>query len=299
MTKRIQRVVFTAGEQSFNLVLRQSWICFGTPLPLLFILNPEVKSDATNPVPVTIMKTNCLLVLGLVLSARLVAQQSTNPPAAEPPRVAVPLSKAALDKINSLTSLFDGKTLDGWQQHPPNSWIVKDGAMSSLGNARGCIYTKGEYGNFRLIFNMRHALAPNGKDHQPCFLIYCAVPAEGQKGLDTLNGIQFQAPNGGSWDYRVGKNNDGKGLFSRKPHPKFDNHEWFQVEILVNTNGTARMAVAQPPGTRAIEVLDFNDPTAGRKGPIAWQIHNSGLLEDYKDVRIEENPAQDKFITVE
>jgi hypothetical protein len=59
------------------------------------------------------------------------------------------------------------------------------------------------------------------------------------------------------------------------------------------------MAVAQPPGTKAYEVLAFTDPTAGKRGPIAWQMHNKGLFDEYKDVRIEENPKGDKLITVE
>ena len=63
--------------------------------------------------------------------------------------------------------------------------------------------------------------------------------------------------------------------------------------------GTARMAVAQPVGAKAYEVLDFKDPAAGKKGPIAWQMHNKGLFDEYKDVRIEENPKEDKLITVE
>ncbi|HEY1376229.1 MAG TPA: hypothetical protein VGF55_05520 [Gemmataceae bacterium] len=29
--------------------------------------------------------------------------------------------------------IFDGKTLDGWAQGPPDSWTVKDGAMASTG----------------------------------------------------------------------------------------------------------------------------------------------------------------------
>ena len=59
------------------------------------------------------------------------------------------------------------------------------------------------------------------------------------------------------------------------------------------------MAVAQPVGTKAHEVLDFKDPTAGKQGPIAWQMHNAGLFDEYKDVRIEENPNEDRLITIE
>jgi hypothetical protein len=77
-----------------------------------------------------------------------------------------------------------------------------------------------------------------------------------------------------------------------------DAHQWSRVEILVDaTTGTARMAVAQPVGSKAVEVLDFKDPTAGKTGPIAWQMHNKGLFDEYKDVTIEVNPAVNDLIT--
>jgi hypothetical protein len=63
------------------------------------------------------------------------------------------------------------------------------------------------------------------------------------------------------------------------------------------STGTARMAVAQPPGSKAVEILDFNDPTAGRIGPIALQIHNGGLFDEYKDITIEVNPSLNDLIT--
>jgi hypothetical protein len=125
------------------------------------------------------------------------------------------------------------------------------------------------------------------------------MPKAGQPALDALGGIQFQPPNGGSWDYRPGKNNGGNGLFTRLPHPKFDEHEWFQVELLVHADGSASMAVAQPVGTKAHEVLKFNDPTAGKHGPLAWQTHNKGLFDEYKDVRIEVDPVKDRLITLD
>lgn len=61
--------------------------------------------------------------------------------------------------------------------------------------------------------------------------------------------------------------------------------------------GTAGVAVAQPVGTKAYEVLVFKDPTAGKKGPIAWQMNSKGLCDEYEDVRSEVNPTEDKLIT--
>ena len=216
------------------------------------------------------------------------------------------MSKATLDKISAMTPLFDGKTLNGWKASVKGTntadiaqaWTVKNGAMASLGAGRGVLHTTHAYGNYRLIFTMRHLGGPPS-DHQACVLVFCTAPADGP-ALDALGGIQFQPPNGGSWDYRPGKNNSGKGLFTRLPHPKFDPHEWSQVELLVNADaGTARMAVAQPVGTRAYEVLAFNDPTAGKIGPIAWQMHNQGLFDEYTDVRLEVDPKENKLVTTE
>ena len=42
----------------------------------------------------------------------------------------------------------------------------------------------------------------------------------------------------------------------------------------------------------------FKDPSAGRAGPIAWQMHNSGLFDEYEDVVLEVNPNSDDLITV-
>jgi hypothetical protein len=227
----------------------------------------------------------------------LFAQTTANPAESESAKPAASLSQATLDRIGKMTPLFDGKTLDGWIT-TSNAWVVKDGAMASTGEGRGVIYTKGDYGNFRLIFTMRHVSGQ--PDHQACFLIFCTRPPDGGKGLDALGGIQFQPPNGGHWDYRPGHNNSGATEFTKLPHPKFDPHEWSQVEILVDAQkGTARMAVAQPVGTKAVEVIDFKDETAGKPGPIAWQMHNKGLFDEYKDVHIETDPKSDKLLTSE
>jgi hypothetical protein len=191
--------------------------------------------------------------------------------------------------------IFDGKSLDGWIQVPADSWKVKDGAMASTGAGRGVIYTKDDYTKYRLFFTMRHV---SGKpDHQACVLIFCTRPQEGKKGPDALGGIQFQVPNGGHWDYRPGHNNSGKG-FTSLPHPKFNPKEWSRAEMLVDaTTGTARMAVARPVGSKAVEVLRFKVPEAGKAGPIAWQMHNKGLFDEYKDVRVEVNPTTDELLT--
>ncbi len=175
-------------------------------------------------------------------------------------------------------------------------WVVKDGAMASTGAGRGVIYTAKDYSRFRLMFTMRHV--SGNPDHQACVLIFCSRPQSGEKPLDALGGIQFQVPNGGHWDYRPGMNNNGGQEFTSVTKTHFDVHEWSRVEILADAaRGIARMAVAQPLGSKAVEVLAFKDPAAGKVGPIAWQMHNAGLFDEYKDVTIELDPKDDDLIT--
>jgi len=176
-------------------------------------------------------------------------------------------------------------------------WVVRNGVMASTGAGRGVIYSAKDYGHFRLMFTMRHV--SGNPDHQACVLIFCSRPQPGEKPLDALGGIQFQLPNGGHWDYRPGMNNNGGQEFTSVTKSRFDVHDWSRVEILANAaRGTARMAVAQPPGNKAVEVLDFQDAAAGKVGPIAWQMHNAGLFDEFKDVTIESDPKDDGLITV-
>jgi hypothetical protein len=63
--------------------------------------------------------------------------------------------------------------------------------------------------------------------------------------------------------------------------------------------GTARMAVAQPPGSKAVEALDFRETTAGKVGPIALQMHNASLFDEYKNISIEVDPKEDRLVTTE
>ena len=175
-------------------------------------------------------------------------------------------------------------------------WVAEDGAIASTGVGRGVIYTANDYNRYRLMFTMRHV--KGSPDHPACVLIFCARPQADEAPLDALGGIQFDVPGGGHWDYRPGMNKDGGPEYTATSKTKFDPHSWSRIELLVDaTKGTARMAVAQPPGSKAEETLDFMDPTAGRVGPIALQMHNAGLFDEYKDMTIEVDPKDDRLIT--
>jgi hypothetical protein len=44
-------------------------------------------------------------------------------------------------------------------------------------------------------------------------------------------------------------------------------------------------------------ILQVKFSEAGKAGPIAWQMHNKGLFDEYNDVRVEVNPTNDDLIT--
>jgi 3-keto-disaccharide hydrolase len=179
----------------------------------------------------------------------------------------------------------------------PVAWVVKDGAIASTGIGRSVMYTANDYNRYRLMLTMRH-LSGN-PDHYACILLFCARPLADEKPMDALGGIQFGLPNGNHWDYRGGGSNLGDAFFTTVTKVQNDPRSWSQIELLVDApKGTVRMAVAQPPGGKAVEVLDFKDPIGGKAGPIALQMHNPGLFDEYKDLSIELDPKDDRLITV-
>jgi hypothetical protein len=243
----------------------------------------------------------CLAAIAGV--ARLDIAQNA-PPAIVPSDSAAPTSHPTpalkVPVPAGMTLLFDGTTLAGWRQIPPDQWIVKDGAMVSLGKGRGVIATEEQYGRYRVVFDIRHVSAEPNKDHPACVLFFGTYPAENEKPLDMLGAVQFMVPQGYHWDYRPGKNNSGKDFFISITTSKADPSQWSRVELLVNADsGTARLAVAQPPGAPAVEIARFKDPAAGKKGPFAIQMHNAGLVDEYANIAIEENPKADDLITVQ
>ena len=188
--------------------------------------------------------------------------------------------------------LFDGTSLSGWTQVPANSWSVVAGAMHSLGTARGFVYTNKTYGDFRFIFTSR--LVTDPANHLPCVLFFGNSPAK-----DALTAIQVQPPKGYMWDYRT------TGPTANKSPDMYETRYggapasitlWAQCEMLGNVAaGTMRFACCQQTGTtpcKATEIVLFKDPTAGMIAPLAFQVHNAGMIEEFKDVYIE-SPVAD------
>ena len=196
----------------------------------------------------------------------------------------------------NLVSMFNGTDLTGWTAAKPGQFTVKSHTIHSTGTGRGWLYySPTQVGSFRWIFNVRQVKG----NHAPTVLIWGTTDPI----RDALSAIQFQPPNGGHWDYRPGHNNGGGKLFTSLPHPKWDRKKWAQCEIIGNqATGVAKMACCPLPSgattCRGVPVLEFKDLTAARVGPLAIQIHNKGIQDEYRSLWFDPAPANpDAFIT--
>ena len=192
-------------------------------------------------------------------------------------------------------SLFDGKTLDGWQQDPAGSFVVKNGTIASTGKGAHA-WTKDDYGDFRMFLTVRQV----GNGHKPCTTLWGTRPAGG-KAARGLKGIQFQPPLGGSWDYRSNTDPKGKPQWVYpNPRPVLDVKKWHRCEIMARVSkGEFRAACCEIEGKdscKAVEVLHYTDPT-NKKGPFALMMHNDGLFDEYKDIYVDANPEGDELVS--
>jgi hypothetical protein len=94
------------------------------------------------------------------------------------------------------------------------------------------------------------------------------------------------------WDYHPGRRSPPR---QNLEHAKFDPHVWHTTEILARmATGEVRVAV------NGVEVLRYKDIDATRlkRGPIGLQIHAGVSQVQYKDVKIEVNPKEDRLVTL-
>jgi hypothetical protein len=234
------------------------------------------------------MKATCSVILAWAFSTSLFAQTTTTSnsvalPSAPPP--ALPASET----LKRMVPLFDGKTLHGWECDT-NVWSVRDGALHGTGKY-GQVFTKDDYANFRLLVTAR-VVTPEintGNGHLGV-LFWGDRPAAGTWG--TAGALQVQPPHGAMWDYRINKNVNPVRVV---PKQGLLYHDWHTSEILANLRtGAVRMAVD------GLEIIQYRhpNPVLLKKGPIGMQLHSAASVVEYRDIRIEEDPKEDKLITV-
>ena len=194
------------------------------------------------------------------------------------------------------TKIFNGQNFDGWEADA-STWSIVDGAMHGFAGSSRLAYTKADYGSFRLIFTAR--MNPVNRDHLGV-LFWGDRPQDPSKPkIDNAGWIQFMPPHGAMWDYHPPKH---KNL----PHEILapgsrDFTKWSTTEILCNLEkGTMRAAVD------GVEIARYTHPSPNERsdpekriiaGPIGIFRHGGGASE-YRDIYVEENPKEDRLITV-
>jgi hypothetical protein len=194
------------------------------------------------------------------------------------------MAKPAGPAPGALVPLFDGTSLAGWDGDPA-MWSIREGAIDGLAEKGGrLIYTRGDYADFRLILQSR--LVSDGNHLGVCFWGN-RVPDYGYGDC-----ILVIPPSGGMWDYHPGRRSPPRESL---PHDKFDAHEWHTTEILAHlATGQVRVAV------NGVEVVRYKDIDPGRlkRGPIGLQIHAGVSRVQYRDVKIEVDPREDRLVTL-
>jgi hypothetical protein len=178
---------------------------------------------------------------------------------------------------SEFTSLFDGKTLKGWQASPGGKWEVKDGAL--LGTSQktdkrhGILFSEKEYSDFLLRAKFR-VLQGNSGFYFRAENRNSPIRAYGfQAEIDrTQNTGGLYETGGRAWVARP----DQKAIKERKYQPG----EWTDLEIhAVGKDVTVRIN-----GILSTELK--NDP--GRtKGFFGLQLHGGQDMHvEYKNIRL-------------
>jgi hypothetical protein len=234
---------------------------------------------------------------GLSMAAGLLWGQQTAVPA--PPRPpTTPFTSAELEAIplvpprhgTSVTkTLFDGKTLTGWQGNP-EWWSVKDGAIVGKSADKvptSFLYTKDNYSDFRLTLSSRMVESENHAG----VALWGEIAEQGANKWYT-HGPLVIFPSPSMWDYI-----EAKGLRVYRPTSEkvTSQHDWVQVEILAQGN-RVRSAF------NGVEVMEWREPDPNRikVGPIGIQLHAlTGPQEVlYKDIVVETFPREDRLTSL-
>lgn len=117
-------------------------------------------------------------------------------------------------------TLFDGKSMNGWEQHGAGDWIVKEGALTCQGTAPSWLGTTESFGNYTLKLEFKGSADVNSG-------IFLRSEKEGQPHV---TGYELQI-----WDHQPAGFNTGSLVGSAKASAtNVIGDKWNQYEITAN-----------------------------------------------------------------
>ena len=233
-------------------------------------------------------KMAALSFVGLFVASGFLFGQQTSPSLTVAQLAAIPIVPPRAG-VSVKKTLFDGKTLNGWDGSP-EWWSVDQGAI--VGKSTGKVptsflYAKDTYTDFRLTLSSQMVESENHAG----VCLWGTVTAEGDNKW-TTRGPLVMFPKPEMWDY-----------INARFHPVFytttekvtSQHEWIKVEILAQGN-RVRSAF------NGVQVMEWReaDPNLVKVAPIGVQLHgwNGPQEVRYKDIVIETFPKEDRLITL-
>ena len=184
---------------------------------------------------------------------------------------------------SGFVSLFDGKTLKGWQASPGGKWEVKDGVLLGTSQKKdkkhGILFSEKEYSDFILRAKFRILLGNSGfyfrTENRNTSIRAYGFQAEIDR---TQNTGGLYETGGRAWVARP----DQKAIKERKYQPE----EWTDLEI----HATGKDVSVRINGILSTELK--NDP--GRtKGFFGLQLHGGQDMHvEYKNIQIKEFPVR-------
>ncbi|HCI92334.1 MAG TPA: DUF1080 domain-containing protein [Verrucomicrobiales bacterium] len=196
-------------------------------------------------------------------------------------------------KADGFTSLFDGKTLNGWsQKNGTATYVVKDGTIvgtTKKGSPNSFLCTNKDYGDFELQFDVK-------VDNKLNSGVQLRSQTKGNTPEGRVNGPQCEIEatdirNGGEGGYIYGEAT-GRGWLvandKRKPHKHFKDGAWNHYRIVCNG---ARIQT-WINGNMVCDLTDEAIFKSHPKGFIGLQVHGVGnrgpFSVAWKNIKIKE-----------
>ncbi|TWU18059.1 3-keto-disaccharide hydrolase [Allorhodopirellula heiligendammensis] len=178
-------------------------------------------------------------------------------------------------EVDKWTSLFDGKSLDGWQKvgGDDSHWEVEDGEIRGSGNASMLVSTTGPYKNFRYRVEMKI------NDHGNSGLYFHTTEKPG-----FLDGYEAQVNSSHTDPIRTGSLYGMCHVYHELVKPD----TWFTYEIDVkadNWRGRDMLRIKFiVDGKELYEYLDFEQTF--KEGYFAFQQHDPGSKVSIRKVEV-------------
>ena len=180
-------------------------------------------------------------------------------------------------------SLFDGKTMDGWEKvgKEESKWEVKDGALAGSGPASMLVSTKGPYKNFKYRAEVRI----NDKGNSGLYFRCTRKPG-------FSDGYEAQIDSTHTDPIRTGSLYGMCHVYKRLVEPD----AWFTYELEVRDDVWRSKKMTRIKitinGDELFEYLDF--ATTFAEGHFAFQQHDPGSKVSIRKVEVMELPEAAK-----